>query len=75
MFVLYYIILFHSTQQFKLMQRAYEVLSDPEKRELYDQYGEEAVDGNGGGGGGGSQQDLFDMLSGTGHFEEGGMVL
>jgi DnaJ-class molecular chaperone len=35
-------------------------LSDPEKRELYDQGGEEAVaDGGAGGGGGGAGMDLF----------------
>lgn len=45
---------------------AYEVLSDPEKREIYDQYGEEGL-ANGGGGGG---ADLSDLLGG---FFGGGM--
>ncbi len=38
--------------QFKDITAAFEVLSDPEKRELYDQYGEEGLNGGGGGGGG-----------------------
>jgi DnaJ family protein A protein 2 len=37
-------------------------LSDPEKREIYDQYGEDALkEGMGGGGGGGV--DPFDIFS------------
>lgn len=38
------------------------MLSDPEKREIYDQYGEDALkEGMGGGGGGG--HDPFDIFS------------
>ena len=46
--------------QFKELAHAYEVLSDPEKREIYDQYGEDALkEGMGGGGG---MHDPFDIF-------------
>merc|ERR1719379_392893 len=48
--------------KFKEMTAAHTVLSDPEKRKLYDMGGEDAVE-NGGGGGG---DDLMDMMFGGG---------
>ena len=48
--------------KFAMLQGAYEVLSDADKRALYDEGGEEAVKGGGGGGGPQSQADLFEAL-------------
>lgn len=52
--------------QFKAAATAYEVLSDPRRRQVYDRYGEEGLSGAGGGGGPDfanvSFQDLFDSL-------------
>lgn len=56
-------------EKFKEITRAYEVLSDREKREKYDKFGEEGVDGDGGGG---DPSDIFEAFFGGGGGRRGG---
>jgi len=53
--------------KFKEISMAYEVLSNPEKRKLYDQAGEQGIkEGGSGGGAGMNPMDIFDMFFGGG---------
>jgi molecular chaperone DnaJ len=48
-----------SEDKFKEAAEAYEILSDPDKKRRYDQYGHQGVGGNGGYGGGMRMEDIF----------------
>ena len=51
-----------ASEKFASIARAYEVLSDEEKKNIYDRHGEEGLkqhEQRGGGGGGGGFEDLF----------------
>ncbi|KAM7493588.1 hypothetical protein LguiB_028197 [Lonicera macranthoides] len=59
-------------EKFKELAQAYKVLSDPEKREIYDQYGEDALkEGMGPGAGGHDPFDVFQSFFGCNHFGGG----
>ena len=53
-------------EKFKEISHAYEILSDPQKRAAYDQYGEAGLEGAAGGGGGMAAEDLFAQFFGGG---------
>ena len=60
-----------AAEKFKEASSAYEILSDSEKREVYDQYGEDGLSGAGGaggfpGGGFGFGDDIFSQFFGAG---------
>jgi molecular chaperone DnaJ len=60
-----------AADRFKELSQAYEVLSDPQKRARYEQFGQAGVDGNvatdfGFGGGFGSFEDVFQVFFGAG---------
>ncbi|XP_047255773.1 dnaJ protein homolog [Capsicum annuum] len=60
-------------EKFKELAQAYEVLSDSQKREIYDQYGEDALkEGMGGGGGMHDPFDIFESFFGGNPFGGGG---
>lgn len=57
-------------EKFKEISHAYEILSDSQKRQIYDQYGEAGLEG-GAGGSGMAAEDLFAQFFGSGSFGGG----
>ena len=55
-----------AAEKFKELSHAYEILSDDQKREIYDQYGEEGLSGQGAGGFGMNADDIFAQFFGGG---------
>lgn len=62
-----------AAEKFKEISHAYEILSDDQKREVYDSYGEEGLTGGGPGGMGGmGAEDIFSQFFGGGFGGMGG---
>lgn len=61
-----------AAEKFKEISHAYEILSDEQKREVYDSYGEEGLSGQGGMGGGMGADDIFSQFFGGGFGGMGG---
>ena len=61
-----------AAETFKEISTAYEVLNDPQKRSIYDQYGEKGL-AEQGGAGGMNAEDLFSQFFGGGSMFGGGM--
>lgn len=55
-----------AAEKFKEISHAYEILSDSQKRGIYDQYGEEGLENGGMGAGGMNAEDLFSQFFGGG---------
>ncbi|KAK6460078.1 dnaJ class heat shock protein [Scheffersomyces coipomensis] len=53
-----------AAEKFKEISHAYDVLSDDQKREVYDSYGEDGLSGQGGGPGGMGAEDIFSQFFG-----------
>lgn len=53
-------------EKFQEIQTAYEILSDKDKRDIYDKHGVEGLEGGGRGGGMGGMADIFEMFGGGG---------
>jgi len=59
-------------EKFKKAAEAYEILSDPDKKARYDQYGHQAFENGGGGGGGFGGMNMDDIFSQFGDIFGGG---